>query len=168
MMDIKEYTKNIYNLSEDLIYEILERFESNQSIDKTLTYVFIKVFYIHVIRLNLSIKNRMDIFDDIYMEYRNNILEYYKINNSGISEELLGDISKTSDTILEMLETMNFKEINDSYEFRHYTIICFDLLKKILENKSKNSIREDLFDNYISKIKDKADEIGMFTSNLLK
>lgn len=167
-MDIKEYSKNIYNLSEDLIYEILERFESTQTIDKTLTYVFIKVYYIHVIRLHLSIKNRMDIFDDIYMEYKNNILEYYKINNSGISDELLGDISKTSDTMLEMLETMNFKEVNDSYEFRHYTILCFDLLRKILENKSKSPIRVDLFDNYISKLKEKADEIGMYTGKLLK
>lgn len=167
-MDIKEYSKNIYNLSEDLIYEILERFESNQNVDKTLTYVFIKTYYIHAIRLYLSIKNRMDIFDDIYMEYRNNILEYYKINNSHISEELLGDISKTSDTMLEMLESMNFKEINDSYEFRHYTILCFDLLRKILENKSKNPIRVDLFDNHISKLKEKADEIISFTSGLLK
>jgi len=167
-VDIKEYSKNIYNLSEDLIYEILERFESTQTIDKTLTYVFIKVYYIHVIRLHLSIKNRMDIFDDIYMEYKNNILEYYKINNSGISDELLGDISKTSDTMLEMLETMNFKEVNDSYEFRHYTILCFDLLRKILENKSKSPIRVDLFDNYISKLKEKADEIGMYTGKLLK
>lgn len=167
-MDIKEYSKNIYNLSEDLIYEILEIFESNQNVDKTLTYVFIKTYYIHAIRLYLSIKNRMDIFDDIYMEYRNNILEYYKINNSQISEELLGDISKTSDTMLEMLESMNFKEINDSYEFRHYTILCFDLLRKILENKSKNPIRVDLFDNHISKLKEKADEIISFTSGLLK
>ena len=167
-MDIKEYSKNIYDLSEDLIYEILERFESTQTIDRTLTYVFVKVYYIHVIRLHLSIKNRMDIFDDIYMEYKNNILEYYKINNENISDELLGDISKTSDTMLEMLETMNFKEINDSYEFRHYTILCFDLLRKILENKSKSSIRGDLFDNYISKLKEKADEIGIYTAKLLK
>ena len=167
-MDIKEYSKNIYDLSEDLIYEILERFESTQTIDRTLTYVFVKVYYIHVIRLHLSIKNRMDIFDDIYMEYKNNILEYYKINNENISDELLGDISKTSDTMLEMLETMNFKEINDSYEFRHYTILCFDLLRKILENKSKSSIRGDLFDNYISKLKEKADEIGIYTAKIIK
>lgn len=166
-MDIKEYSKNIFNLSEDLIYEILERFGSSQNIDKTLTYIFIKTFYIHSIRLYLSSRCRIDLFDDIYMEYRNNILEYYKINNSNISEELLNDISKSSDTMLEMLESMDFKEINDSYEFRHYTILCFDLLRRILENKSKNPIRVDLFDNHISKIKDKADEIISYTAKVL-
>ena len=70
--------------------------------------------------------------------------------------------------MLEMLETMNFKEINDSYEFRHYTILCFDLLRKILENKSKHGIRQDLFDNSISKLKEKADEIKDFTGKMLK
>lgn len=167
-MNQKEYSQNIYALSEDLIYEILDRFESNQNVDKTLTYVFSKIFYIHSIRLYLSSRCRIDLFDDIYMEYRNNILEYYKINNKEIGEDLLNYISKTADTMLEMLESMDFKEINDSYEFRHYIILCFDLLRKILENKSKHPIRVDLFDNFISKIKEKAEEMIDYTSKILK
>lgn len=167
-MNIKEYSQNIYSLTEDLIYEILERFGSNQDVDKTLTYVFSKIFYIHSIRLYLSSRCRMDLFDDIYVEYRNNILEYYKINNQGIDEALLNDILKTADTMLEMLESMDFKEINDSYEYRHYIILCFDLLRKILENKSKHPIRVDLFDNFISKIKEKAEEMIDYTSKILK
>lgn len=167
-MNVKEYSQNIYTLSEDLIYEILDRFENNQNIDKTLTYVFTKMFYIHVVRLYLSGRCRIDLFDDVYIEYRNNILEYYKINNKGIEEALLNDILKTADTMLEMLESMDFKEINDGYEFRHYIILCFDLLRRILENKSKHPIRVDLFDNFISKIKEKAEEIIDYTSKVLK
>lgn len=167
-MDIKEFSKKIYDMSEDVCYEIIDKYNANQDVDKTITYNFIKTYYIHVIRLYLSSRCRIDIFDDIYIEYRNNLLEYYKINNSKISEELLNDISKSSDTMLEMLETMNFKEINDSYEFRHYTILCFDLLRRILENKSKHGIRQDLFDNSISKLKEKADEIKDFTGKMLK
>lgn len=167
-MDLKEYSKKIYNLSEDLIYEILDRFGSNQNIDKVLTYVFIKAFYMHSVRLYLSSRCRLDLFDELYLEYKNNISEYYKINNSGISEELLNDILESFEKMVEMMETMNFKEINDSYEYRHYTILCFDLLRKILENKSKAQIRVDLFDNYISKIKEKADEIISYTATVLK
>lgn len=167
-MDLKEYSKKIYNLSEDLIYEILDRFGSNQNIDKVLTYVFIKAFYMHSVRLYLSSRCRLDLFDELYLEYKNNISEYYKINNSGISEELLNDILESFDKMVEMMETMNFKEINDSYEYRHYTILCFDLLRKILENKSKAQIRVDLFDNYISKIKEKGDEIISYTRAVLK
>lgn len=167
-MDIKEFSKKIYDMSEEVCYEIIDKYNANQDVDKTITYNFIKTYYIHVIRLYLSSRCRIDIFDDIYIEYRNNLLEYYKINNSKISEDLLNDISKSSDTMLEMLETMNFKEINDSYEFRHYTILCFDLLRKILENKSKHGIRQDLFDNSISKLKEKADEIKDFTGKMLK
>ena len=167
-MNIKEYSKNIYELSEDLIYEILDRFGSNQNIDKVLTYVFIKAFYIHSIRLYLSSRCRLDLFDEVYFEYKNNISEYYKVNNKGISEELLNDILESFDKMVEMMETMNFKEINDSYEFRHYIILCFDLLRKILENKSKSPIRIDLFDNHISKLKEKAEEILDFTARILK
>lgn len=167
-MNIKEFSKNIFNMSEDTCYNILEGFGNNQNVDKTLTYVFVKTYYIHAIRLYLSSRCRIDLFDDIYMEYRNNLLEYCKINNAGISEELLNDISKSSDTMLEMLESMDFKEINDSYAFRHYTILCFDLLRKILENKSKAEIRTDLFDNFISEIRDTADQIVDFTAKMLK
>ncbi len=167
-MEIKEFSKNVFDMSEDIAYDILERFGNNQNVDKTLTYIFIKTYYMHTIRLYLSSRCRIDIFDDIYMAYRDNLLDYYKINNSQISEDLLSDISKTSDTMLEMLESMNFKEINDSYEFRHYTILCFELLRNILEKKSKEKIREDLFDNFISKLKDKADEIVGFTGKMLK
>lgn len=167
-MDIKEFTKRIFDMSEDVCYDILDRFGNNQNVDKTLTYIFIKTYYVHAIRLYLSSRCKIDLFDDIYMEYRNNLLEYYKINNTQISEELLQDISKSSDTMLEMLESMDFKEINDSYEFRHYTILCFGLLRNILEKKSKAEIREDLFDNFVSKIKDKADEILGFAAKMLK
>lgn len=167
-MDIKEFSKHIFDMSEDIAYDILDRFGNSQNIDKTLTYIFIKTYYIHAVRLYLSSRCRIDLFDDIYMAYRNSLLEYYKINNTQISEELLSDISKTSDTMLEMLESMDFKEINDSYEFRHYTILCFGLLRNILEKKSKEPIREDLFDNFISKLKDKADEIMDFTAKMLK
>lgn len=167
-MNVKEYSKNIYDLSEDLIYEILDRFGSNQNIDKVLTYVFIKAFYMHSIRLYLSSRCRLDLFNEVYAEYKNNVSEYYRINNKNISEELLNDILESFDKMVEMMETMNFKEINDSYEYRHYIILCFDLLRKILENKSKSPIRDDLFDNHISKLKTKAEEMIDYTAKMLK
>lgn len=167
-MNIKEYSKNIYELSEDLIYEILDRLGSNQNIDKVLTYVFIKAFYMHSVRLYLSSRCRLDLFDEVYFEYKNDLSEYYKVNNKGISEELLNDILESFDKMVEMMETMNFKEINDSYEYRHYIILCFELLRKILENKSKSPIRLNLFDNHISKLKEKAEEILDFTARILK
>ena len=81
-MNIKEYSKNIYELSEDLIYEILDRLGSNQNIDKVLTYVFIKAFYMHSVRLYLSSRCRLDLFDEVYFEYKNDLSEYYKVNNN--------------------------------------------------------------------------------------
>ena len=65
-MEIKEFSKNVFDMSEDIAYDILERFGNNQNVDKTLTYIFIKTYYMHTIRLYLSSRCRIDIFDDIY------------------------------------------------------------------------------------------------------
>ena len=44
---MEEIAKQIYNLSENDIYQIIEKFDENQQIDKSLTYIYIKAFYIH-------------------------------------------------------------------------------------------------------------------------
>lgn len=167
-MNVKEFAKVIYDMSEDVCYEILERFGNNQNVDKTITYVFMKAYYLHSVRLYLSSRCRNDLFNEIYEEYKSYLSEYYKINNKGISDDLLNDIIESFVKMIEMLETMGFKEINDSYEFRHYTILCFDVLRKILENKSKNEIRQDLFENCISKFKNTAEDIIFYVEKTIK
>ena len=159
MKSSKELANEIFYKTENTVYEVLERFEDNQNIDKSLTYTFFKAFYIHVI--SSYIKNvKMDLnFDNIYTEYKNCLSEYYKKNNLNISEDLLKDLLESFDKCFEMIETLNFVDINDGYEFRHHIISTFELLKMILENKSKIGIRQDIFENYISKIKNEAEEI---------
>ena len=39
-----DFASELFDLSEDSIYNILEEFNENQNIDKTLTYVFITAF----------------------------------------------------------------------------------------------------------------------------
>ena len=58
-----------------------------------------------------------------------------------------------------MIESLNFIDIDDGYEFRHHIISTFELLKMILQSKSKIGIRQDIFENYISKIKKEAEDI---------
>lgn len=59
MKDIfaEDFSNEIFELSEDTIYEVLEKFEEKQNIDKTLTYIFIKAFYIHVVKMVLVKQN---------------------------------------------------------------------------------------------------------------
>ena len=86
------------------------------------------------------------------------LIEYYR-NDYVIPNELIEEIKNAFDKSYEMVESLNFNDIDDSYEFRHHIIIAFGLLRNILERKSKSAIREDVFDNYISKIKTKSEEI---------
>ena len=157
-MEIKDLVKNIYNFGEEYIPDILENFKNNAEIDKTLTYIFIKAFYMHCVKLYLFNNKKMEIFDELYNEYKNVLIEYYR-NDYEIPNELIEEIKNAFDKSYEMVESLNFNDIDDSYEFRHHIIIAFGLLRNILERKSKSAIREDVFDNYISKIKTKSEEI---------
>ena len=165
-MDNKDLAKNIYNLGEEYIPEILENFKNNAEIDKSLTYIFIKAFYIHCIKMYLYNNKKMQIFDELYNEYKNVLIEYYK-NDSEISMELIEEIKNAFDKSYEITESLEFNDIEDSYEFRHHIITIFSLLRNILERKSKSVIREDVFDNYISRFKSKSEElIDYLESNL--
>ena len=120
-ISLSEISNNIFEMSEETIYNIIEKFNSNQSIDKTLTYVYVKAFYIHVIRIYLTNKNNIEKFEKIFYEYRNKISTYYKSNNSEISEELLKDILNAFDTSFNIIESLDYKNLSDSYEPVSYT-----------------------------------------------
>lgn len=158
-ISLSEISNNIFEISEETIYNIIEKFNNNQSIDKTLTYVYVKAFYIHVIRIYLTNKNNIEKFEEIFNEYRNKISTYYKSNNSEISEELLNDILNAFDTSFNIIESLNYKNLSDSYELRHHVISAFDLLRHILEKKSQTNIRTDIFENNITEIRDQAEKI---------
>ena len=154
-----EISNNIFEISEETIYNIIEKFNNNQSIDKTLTYVYVKAFYIHIIRIYLSNKNNIEKFEDIFNEYRNKISTYYKSNNSQISDELLGDILNAFDTSFNIIESLDYKNLADSYELRHHVISALELLRHILEKKSQTNIRTDIFENNITEIRNQAEKI---------
>lgn len=156
---IDDFSSNLFELSEDNIYNILEEFDAKQNIDKTLTYVFIKAFYIHVAKIILE-KEKISLnFDEVYSKYRMDLNIYYKSNNSQISQELLNEILDAFDKSFAIIESLNFYNIEDSYEFRHHIIDSFELLRKILEKKSKCTIRTDIFDKYITNFLEHSEKI---------
>lgn len=159
MSDIKKISNDIFNLSENTIYSVIEKFNNNQNIDRTLTYVYIKAFYLHNIKTDLELRRKFENFNEIYSEYKNEIANYYKTNNSQISDDLVNDILEAFDKSFGIIESIGFKKIDEGYEFRHYIIDVFDLLRNILEKKSKSEIRVDLFENSISSFKNQAEEI---------
>lgn len=156
---IDDFSSDLFELSEDNIYNILEEFGEKQNIDKTLTYVFIKAFYIHVAKIILE-KEKISLnFDEVYSKYRMDLNIYYKSNNSQISQELLNEILDAFDKSFAIIESLNFYNIEDSYEFRHHIIDSFELLRKILEKKSKCTIRTDIFDKYITNFLEQSEKI---------
>lgn len=113
-----DFASELFDLSEDSIYNILEEFNENQNIDKTLTYVFIKAFYIHIAKVILDKENISLNFDEVYSKYRMYLSIYYKSNNSQISQELLNEILDAFDKSFAIIESLEFNRIEDSYEFR--------------------------------------------------
>lgn len=158
-VNISEFSSTIFNLSEETVYNIIKKFDNHQSIDKTLTYVYVKAFYMHIVKIYFSNQNNLKLFDSIISEYRKEISTYYKMNNKQISNELLEDILNAFDKSFEIIETLQFNDLSDGYELRHHVIDAFDILRQILGNKSKTNIRTDIFENNISEIRNQAEKI---------
>lgn len=158
-MENRELAKEVFDLSENSIYRILDGFDEKQNIDKSLTYIFIKAFYLHTIKIYLSKENKLENFDNLYLEYKNELKNYYIKNNSTIPQELMDDILNAFDKSYEIIESLGFNNLDDGYEFRHHIVDSFELLRKILEKKSKNNIRVDIFEKHISTLRNQAEEI---------
>ena len=159
MKSSKELANEIFYKTEMTVYEFLEKINDSQYLDKSIIYIFFKAFYLHVANCYIK-EHKINInFNEIYTEYKEYLKDYYKKNNSHISNDILNDLLESFDKCFEMIETINFIEIDDGYEFRHHIISVFELLKIIIESKSKNGIRPDIFDNYITKIKDESENI---------
>ncbi len=163
---ISNFSSNIFEMSENTIYNVIGKFNQEQSIDKTITYVYIKAFYIHIVRIYLTNKNNMDYFEDILDEYRNKISTYYKSNNEQITKELLDDILNAFTASFNIVESINYKNLNDGYELRHHVIDSFELLRIILEKKSKTNIRIDIFENDISEIRNQTEKILDYVASI--
>lgn len=90
-----DFASELFDLSEDSIYNILEEFNENQNIDKTLTYVFIKAFYIHIAKVILDKENISLNFDEVYSKYRKS-----KCNiRTDIFDKYIADIQEQSEKI---------------------------------------------------------------------
>ena len=165
-MSENEISEKLFYLSEDSVYQILEEFEDNQGIDKSLVYCFIKAFYIHTVKLYLENRKIKFDFEKVYQLYKEHLKSYYKTNNPNIQDELLDQILNFFDNSFGLIDTIEFLKLEDSYEFRHYTINVFELLRMILEKKSKATIREDIFDHYIRTIISQTDQILEYIKKL--
>lgn len=158
----QEISKDIFDLGEENIYSMLTNLEDKNSVDKSLVYCFIKAFYLHTTKLYIQSQNLALDFDKLYIAYKEILKSYYKTNNPTIEEVLLDDILNFFDNSFSLIATVEFAEIQDSYEFRHYVIKVLELLRIILENNSKAVIRENIFENYTKRIVEQCDKIFVY------
>ncbi len=157
-----EMAQSLFYLSEESIYPMLEIFENNQTVEKSFIYCFMKAFYIHTVKLYFFHNKCNANFDEIYLSYKEELKNYYQINNPTIENELLDQILNFFDNSFMLIDSLEFYSIEDNYEFRHYTIRVLELLRIILENNSKTMIKETVFDKQICTIISQKDEIFNF------
>lgn len=155
----KQISKDIFYFSEESIYQMIETLKNNDCVDQSLVYCFVKAFYLHTTKLYLCSKKVKLDFDEIYGAYKENLKFYYKSNNPDIEDELIDYILNFFDHSFSLIEMIEISELQDSYEFRHYVIKVFELLRMILENKSKSFIPENIFENYTKIIVEQSEKI---------
>jgi hypothetical protein len=166
-IDIDDFSSEIYDITEDSIYEMLEKFRGLQNIDQSLTYIFIKAYYLYCVKIYMQEQNSDIDFNSIYSKYRIYLGIYYKSNNSQIAQELLDELLGAFDKSFELIESLGFEDINDSYEYRHFTVDAFEILRKILEKKSKSEIRTDIFDSEINTFINESEKIKNYIEKLV-
>ncbi len=158
-IDIDNFSSDIFDMTEDTIYEVLDRFKEFQNIDQSITYIFIKAYYLYFVKKYIEQQNIDIDFNKIYSKYRMYLGIYYKSNNSQIPQELLEELLGALDKSFELIESLDCVDINDSYEYRHFTIEAFEILREILEKKSKSEIRTDIFDSEIDIFINESDKL---------
>ena len=168
MININEFANTIFEMTEKTSYRFIEMFEETQRIDETITYVYIKAFYMHTIRLYLEANKNLRKFDELNYAYKMTLENYYKSNNRGIAGDIVESIKEAYDKSYEMMQSLNFKDLYDGYEFRHHIVDCFELLRSILEKKSEKSVRVDLFENYISVFRRQSEEVIDYVAKEIK
>lgn len=161
-IDLTKFAHELFDATEDSIYDVLGRLKELQNIDQSFTYIFIKAYYLYYTKVYLKQQNSDLDFNSIYSNYRNYLSIYYKSNNSLISQELLDDLLGTFDTSFQLIESFEFENINDGYEYRHFTIDAFEILRKILEKKSKSDIRTDIFESEITTFVNESEKLKIF------
>ena len=151
-MNQLDISDDIYFITEDTVYQIIDKFDKRQVVDRSLVYCFSKAFFMYCVKLYIEEKKIKIDFNDLYVTYKEKLKEYYKTNNPNISDDLLDQVLNFFDNSFGLVSTIEILDVEDSYEFRHYTVKCFELLHMILEKKSKTFIPDNIFDNCIKNI----------------
>ncbi len=164
-IDEDNFSSEIFDKTEDSIYKVLEKFSKLQNVDQSITYIYIKAYYLYCTKIYLEQKNISIDFNNIYSKYRIYLGIYYKSNNAQITQELLDELLGAFDKSFELIESLGFKDIEDGYEYRHFTVSAFEILRKILERKSKSEIRTDIFDSEITVLVNEFEELKNYIQN---
>lgn len=158
----EKMAEDLFYLSEDSIYQMLENFEKSQMVDQSLVYCFVKAFYLHVAQLYIKQHKLNFNVENFYEKYKQNLKNYYQINNPKIEDVVLDQVLNFFDNSYGLIGTVEISSIDDSYDFRHYVINVFELLRMILGKKSKANIRADLFDKNIRNIIEETEKIWCY------
>lgn len=155
----EKMAEDLYYLSEDSTYQMLESFSKSQMVDQSLVYCFVKAFYLYATQLYIKRQKLNFNVENIYQKYKQNLKKYYQTNNPKIEDLVLDQVLNFFDNSFGLIGTVEILSIEDSYDFRHYVIHVFELLRMILEKKSKVDIRADLFDKNIRYIIEETEKI---------
>ena len=57
-VSVQNFAKEVFNLTDNAVYELLERFEVNQTLERSFTYTFVKALYIHSLKIYMTYKKK--------------------------------------------------------------------------------------------------------------
>lgn len=139
--------KEIYEKTEDSIYNLLGQYMEFNGLEQTMVYMHMRAYYIVLAKLYINKFDKKLEFDKVFAKYKFDILNYYKQNNPGIPEVLLNNLMQSFDVSFQLIESIELEDVLDNNLLTKFTREVLENLHAIIERRSKRIVSTSFYKN---------------------
>lgn len=143
----EKLAKEIYEKTEDSIYNLLGQHMEFNGLEQTMVYMHMRAYYIILTKLYMKKFDKEFAFEKIFANYKITLINYYKENNPGIPEILLNDLIQSFDVSFQLIESLELQDVLDANLLSKFTKEVLSSLHAILERRSKRVISTKFMNN---------------------
>ena len=140
-------SKEIFEKTEDSIYNLLGQHMEFNGLEQTMVYMHMRAYFIVLTKLYIKKFEKSIDFEKVFANYKLYILNYYKQNNPGIPDVLLKDLMNSFDVSFQLIESLELNDVLDNNLLTKFTREVLENLHAIIERRSKRVISTTFLNN---------------------
>lgn len=143
----EKIVKDIYENTENSIYNLLEQHLEFNGLEQTMVYMHFRAYYIVLTKLYIKKFNKNLNFETIFANYKMTLVNYYKENNPGLPDILLNDLMQSFDASFQLIESIELQDVLNIDLLMKFTKEVLLSLHAMLERRSKKVISTSFINN---------------------